>query len=318
MAEEKDHTEDVAHPTASVVITTRNRKENTLRAVSSCFAQTYSAIEVLVFDDASEDGTAEAVASAYPKARVFAETRRSGYIVLRNRGFEEARGEIVFSIDDDAYFSARDSVAWVMETFAADDRVAAVAIPFIEPLARRSKSTLDAPLRAVRGSEIRSYIGCAHAIRRKTALDLGGYREFFEHQGEERDLCMRIRETDLKILYCDCAPIVHTVSPARDRTRMVFFGTRNTLLFDLLNLPAGILAYRLPADILSLLRYRFDLKTLPVKTAAIIDAFRVGFRWRKLRRPVSAETWRSWRSLPTHGPDRHEGDPPFPAGCVDD
>lgn len=301
---------------ASVVITTRNRREDTLRAVASCFAQDHRPLEVLVFDDASEDGTAEAVRAAFPEARVFAGTERSGYIALRNRGFREARGEFVFSIDDDAYFSTPAIVGDAVATFRADDTLAAVAIPFVEPLARQSVSTRNAARLPVRGAEIRAYVGCSHAVRRDAVLRLGGYREFFVHQGEERDLCIRMRDAGMRIVYADCDRIVHTVSPARDRTRMVFYGTRNTLLFDFLNAPMPEAVVRLARDVVGLAAYRFSPATTPAKLRAFADAAWTAWRVRGERRPASRRTWRAHRSLPGHGPEPFDGPIPPPAGAA--
>ncbi|MCC7334732.1 MAG: glycosyltransferase family 2 protein, partial [Pirellulaceae bacterium] len=90
---------------ASVIITSRNRCADVLRAVASCFAQQGTTLEVLVFDDASDDGTVDRVRQTFPNCRVFGNTERQGYIINRNRGFLEARGPVVFSLDDDAYFS---------------------------------------------------------------------------------------------------------------------------------------------------------------------------------------------------------------------
>ena len=43
----------------SAIITTHNRKELLVRAMDSVMNQTYPEIELIVVDDASDDGTAE-------------------------------------------------------------------------------------------------------------------------------------------------------------------------------------------------------------------------------------------------------------------
>jgi len=300
---------------ASVVITTRNRREDTLRAIASCFAQEHRPLEVLVFDDASDDGTADAVRAAFPEARVIVGAERRGLIALRNCGFREARGEYVFSIDDDAYFSTSRIAGDVVALFEADPALAAVAIPFVEPLARQSQSTRAAVHFPRPGEEVRSYIGCAHAVRRDAALRMGGYREFLVHQGEERDLCIRLRDAGMRIAYAGCDRIVHTVSPSRDLGRMMFYGTRNTLLFDFLNVPMPELADRLARDVVALAAYRFSPATLPTKLRAFADAALTGWRRRGERKPVSRETWRAYRALPGHGPEPFDGPIPEPAGA---
>jgi glycosyltransferase involved in cell wall biosynthesis len=43
----------------TAIITTNNRKDSLKRAIDSEFAQTYPEIELIVVDDASDDGTSE-------------------------------------------------------------------------------------------------------------------------------------------------------------------------------------------------------------------------------------------------------------------
>ena len=298
---------------ASIVITTRNRRDDTLRAVESCLAQQGCKFEVLVFDDASDDGTAEALRQAAPSVRIFANKLRTGYIYNRNRGFYEALGSIVFSIDDDAYFSAPDIVTRVLQHFREDTKLGAVAIPYVEPLNQRSVSSLNTRFHLRSGDELRAYVGCAHAIRRETALSLGGYREYFIHQGEERDLCLRMMATGRRIVYGDSDYIVHTVSPKRQAERVTYFGARNLLLFNLLNLPMRDLLIRLLWDPIAILKYRFSWSTLPVKLRGIGAGFVDGVRHWRDRHAVSRAIYARFRKLPGHGPE--EWDQEIPPPC---
>lgn len=300
-------------PEVAVVITSRNRRDDTLRAVGSCFAQVGVRIEVLVYDDASDDDTAAIVQREYPAARVWRNDQRTGYIVLRNRGFRDARAPLVISIDDDAYFTASDIARAVVDAFA-DASIGAVAIPYFEPFRQVPGQQAGGGERLRPGMELRSYVGCAHALRRDLALRLGCYREFFIHQGEERDLCIRAREAGWRIVYLDCAPIVHTVSPARDVDRMLFFGVRNTFLFDVLNVPFPFLPIELAKHFAGLLTYRFFSTPLRVKLRGMADALRTALRHRRERGPVSIATFRRYKSLPTHGAGSWSGPLPPAAG----
>lgn len=297
---------------ASIVITSRNRRDDVLRAVASCMAQENVSIEVLVYDDASDDGTAAAVREAWPRCRVFVSSERTGYIVNRNRGFRDSRSAVVLSLDDDAYFSARDTVARVVARFAEDAGIGAIAIPYIEPLNRRSLSSLATPFSEPAGSELRSYVGCAHAVRRDVALALGGYRDFFVHQHEEREFCLRLRAAGWRVVHGDGAPIVHMVSPRRDQERITRYGGRNQILTEFLNAPFPDVVFRMIRTSIGLIRYRFSLKGVPVRTVAIWSGFRDSIRYRALRKPVDRDFYRSHRLLPGHGPLHWERSVPPP------
>jgi hypothetical protein len=71
-------------------------------AVESVLAQTYEDFELLVVDDGSSDGTAEAVeAFADPRIRVLRNDSNAGQAPSLNRGLQEARGELVARLDAD-------------------------------------------------------------------------------------------------------------------------------------------------------------------------------------------------------------------------
>ena len=287
------------NPAASIVITTRNRREELATALESCFAQDCAPLEVLVFDDASTDGTSDFVKKRFPEARVFRTEAREGLIVLRNRGFRESRGDIVFSIDDDAYYTDRGTVGEAVRMFKDNDRIGAIALPFIEPRKPMPAGARNLP---APGSDLRSYRGCAHAVRREAALKAGGYREFFVHQGEERDLCIRLRQEGYRIVYGSGAPVVHMVSPTRDQGRMDFFGVRNTLLFDMLNIPHPYFLARWGLDAIRLFVYKLSVRSLPARFGYVLQGFRDCLGYARFRHPVSTDVYRRYRSLPGHGP----------------
>jgi glycosyltransferase involved in cell wall biosynthesis len=285
-------------PEATVVITTRQRKTDLRKAIESCLSQDAD-IEVLVFDDASEDGTADMVAQEYPSVRLFCMDDRKGYIVLRNLGFAEARSPFVFSIDDDAYFSHPSTVRLALNAFADDGATGAIALQYFEP--NRTPKQRYMAL-TPNGECLRSFDGCAHAIRVDIAQQLGGYREFLVHQGEERDLCIRMLEKGYSVKYLQTPPIVHNPSPVRDHSRLAYLGHRNTFLFDILNVPLPSLLWRFPADVILLLKHRITLRALPGRIANTVRALVACFWFLSKRDPVSVATYTAYSRLSMHGP----------------
>lgn len=84
----------------SVVIPTYNRQEFVLRALESVAAQTRAPAEVIVVDDGSTDGTAEAIAGRFPGVRCLRQENR-GVSAARNRGVAVARGDWIALLDSD-------------------------------------------------------------------------------------------------------------------------------------------------------------------------------------------------------------------------
>jgi glycosyltransferase involved in cell wall biosynthesis len=131
--------------------------------------------------------------AAKPQLRFIRHEVSAGYIVRRNEGARVARGDVIFSLDDDAVFSSPFVVEQTLRDFS-HPRIGAVAIPYIEPH-KANREMQRAPTREDVWITA-SYIGTAHAVRRDVFLALGGYREHLVHQGEEGDFCIRMLAAD--------------------------------------------------------------------------------------------------------------------------
>lgn len=290
-------------PVVSVVITTRGRHEELRKALRSCFDQTDVEFEVLVYDDGSTDGTAEMVNAEFPEVRLFSDSVSVGYIVLRNRGFNDAFGTFVVSIDDDAWFTDSKTLSKAVEEFSKFPEAAALALRYTEPNRREIQGFMaELPT----GTRLSCYIGCAHIIRREIAIELGGYREFLIHQGEERDLCIRLIEHGYAVVYSKTPVIVHDPSPKRDFNRLAYLGVRSTLLFNLLNVPFPIVLYRMPLDMFQLFAHRLSFRQVPQRCLYITRAILSVMLFLPKRQAVSLTAYRIYRSLPMHGAVRND------------
>lgn len=94
-----------ATPEASVVVTSRERRQALLATLHALAAQTMAphAYEVLVVDDGSTDGSFEAVrALSVPYGlRAFRHERQRGVAAGRNTAIREARGRVLIFLSDD-------------------------------------------------------------------------------------------------------------------------------------------------------------------------------------------------------------------------
>ncbi len=90
----------------SVVIPTYNRGYCLPTTIESVFAQTHPAIEILVIDDGSTDGTEEILAKRWPnEPRLrYLRQQNKGVSAARNLGFSNARGEFIALLDSDDRF----------------------------------------------------------------------------------------------------------------------------------------------------------------------------------------------------------------------
>lgn len=95
-------------PDISVVLPTHNRVALLPRAIASVLAQTDTAFELIVVDDASADGTAPYLATlSDPRVRVITAQTNLGPSGARNRGLEAARAPVVAFLDSDDTYRRR-------------------------------------------------------------------------------------------------------------------------------------------------------------------------------------------------------------------
>lgn len=118
-----------AEPAVSVVMPTFNDRPVIAAAVDSILAQTFTAWELIIVDDASTDGTAEFIEATYadPRIRLIRMDNNSGSGPCRNRAIDAARGEFIAVMDaDDVSLPERLSLQ-VNRLRAAPDLVAVSA-----------------------------------------------------------------------------------------------------------------------------------------------------------------------------------------------
>jgi GT2 family glycosyltransferase len=283
---------------ASLVIATRNRREELRAALRSALTQTVTP-EVLVLDDASGDGTGEMVQAEFPAARYFRSEQPLGCSAQRNRGVRLASNPIVFSLDDDAAYTAPDTIERTLGEFSSP-RVAAVAMPFINV-----RSSPDVLCRApdARGVWVTdAFVGAAAALRRDAVLACGGFREHWNQYGEESDLCLRLLDAGYVTRLGNAVPVHHFESARRDVGRWNFLGRRNDVLFALENVPMPWLLLHLPATtvngLLTGARSGHFLSSLRGTAAG----YRDGWVREARRKTVSTTAYRLHRRLKKSGP----------------
>lgn len=283
-------------PQASIVITTRNRRDELEKAVASALAQKIEGgVEVIVIDDGSTDGTSGMIAEKFPQVKLHRFEQSRGLIVQRNHGARLASAPIIFSIDDDACFTTENIVADIVRQFDLP-AVGAVAIPFINVCQDADVILQKAP--AVEGVFVcPSYIGTAHALRRDLFLKLGGYREVLFHQGEEGDYCVRMLDAGHVVRLGRSDPIHHFESPRRDFRRVDLYGRRNNVLYGWHNIPGGKLPLYLAVTTWNGLRHGLRAGRPGVMMQGLAQGYRAIWQERNARAPVSATAFELSREL---------------------
>jgi glycosyltransferase involved in cell wall biosynthesis len=271
---------------ATIAIVTRNRREELRSALASATTQR-GRLELLVLDDASDDATAAAVASEFPRVRVVRFDQRAGLVVRRNDAARMARAPVIVSIDDDAVFSSPDCVVQALRDFD-HPAVAAVAIPYDEIDGQGARLRQVAPDRT--GIWVApTFRGTAYAVRRDVFLALGGFREQIVHQGEEGDFCLRLLAAGYVVRLGRGDPVHHRPSPNRDLDRMDIYGRRNEMLTSFTHFPIPLALGLMIVYAIRGLAEGARRGRSPSMVRGIWSGMRVCWELRHERRPVS---WR--------------------------
>jgi glycosyltransferase involved in cell wall biosynthesis len=85
----------------STIIPTYNRRDLVQRAIESVLAQDVGVEEVIVVDDGSTDGTAEALRARYGERITCLRQANAGVSAARNAGMAAARGQFLALLDSD-------------------------------------------------------------------------------------------------------------------------------------------------------------------------------------------------------------------------
>lgn len=228
-----------APPELSIIVVNWNTRDLTLACLRSLFDQTReTAFEVLLVDNGSHDGSAAAIAAAFPQVRLFAETRNHGFAAANNLAALHAKGRYILLLNSDtevldgavdrlmAFARATPQARiWGGRTVFADGR--------LNPQSAWGRVTLwstlcfalgltkafpDSPLFNPeglggwdRGSEraVDIVSGCFFLIEAGLWRDLGGFDPLFFMYGEEADLCARARRQGAAPRVTPDATIIH-------------------------------------------------------------------------------------------------------------
>jgi len=224
-------------PDLSIVIVNWNTRE----MLRDCLASVHEseggrAAEVIVVDNASDDGSAEMVAAEFPQAVLIRNTENRGFAAANNQGFAVARGRHVLLLNSDTILHgdvlAR-SVAWLdshpgagamgCRVLNTDGSVQLTCSMYPSILNQLLQASGLWKLRRPRffgrflmtdwqrDSEraVDTISGCYLLVRAKVIDEVGPLDEAFFFFGEETDWCRRMRDAGWRLVFAPVGEITH-------------------------------------------------------------------------------------------------------------
>lgn len=207
---------DGGWPLVTVAILSYNRREAlraTIAKLSEDLDYPSDALEILVADNASEDGSAAMVAEEYPTAQVLQMPENLGAPAL-NRAFAQARGEWVLILDDDCWIDG----AALKRAVAAAESNRADLVSF------RIRSGLQPDYYFSDDYNIGlfGFWGCAWLVSRRALGQLGGYDPNIFIWGNEVEFTLRLLDAGYRHLHLPEVVAMHMKAPAAPTPTPVF------------------------------------------------------------------------------------------------
>ena len=114
----------------SIIIPSYNRKEYLGKAIESILSQSYKDKEIIIVDDASNDGTEEYIKDKYGKNTIIKYYRNDvnmGAGESRRKGLSNANGEYLIFMDDDDYYTNDSFFKSAIKILVSNDKISFVS-----------------------------------------------------------------------------------------------------------------------------------------------------------------------------------------------
>ncbi|WP_346619103.1 glycosyltransferase family 2 protein [Blastococcus montanus] len=220
-------------PRVAVVVITHQRRDELLVALERLIALPEQP-HVVVVDNGSTDGTAEAVRTRFPQVELIASPENLG-AVGRNLGVARLDTPYVAFCDDDTWWEPG-ALRTAADTLDAHPRLAVVtARILVEPGSTEDPIVAELRDSPVRGAEwlpgpaLGSFLAGASVLRREAFDEVGGFSERLWLGGEEELMAGDLAARGWELCYLPALTVHHQASTARDPHKRRADGIRNTL-----------------------------------------------------------------------------------------
>ncbi len=234
----------------SIIIVNYNVKEflqNLLHSIEK--ASLNISHEIIIVDNASDDGSVELIREKFPSVKLIVNTENLGFGKANNQALELAKGKYLLLINPDTIVS-EDTLDKMIRFFEDSTEAGLAGCKILNPdgtlqlACRRSfpgpwtsfckvtglsnlfpKSKLFSRYNLTYLDEDQTYevdaiSGSFMMMKKETYDKVGGFDEEFFMYGEDLDLCYRIQQAGFKVFYVHTTQIIHYKGESTKRSRL--------------------------------------------------------------------------------------------------
>jgi len=234
----------------SIIIVNYNVKEFLQNLIHSIEKASSNLIkEIIIIDNASDDGSVEFIREKFPQIKLIANQKNLGFGKANNIGLKQASGKFILLINPDTLV-AEDTFDKMITFFNENKNVGLAGCKILNPdgtlqlPCRRSfpgpwtsftkvtglstlfpKSKIFARYNLTYLDENQTYevdaiSGSFMMMRREVFEKVGGFDEQFFMYGEDLDLCYRIQKAGYKVFYVHSTQIIHYKGESTKRSSL--------------------------------------------------------------------------------------------------
>jgi GT2 family glycosyltransferase len=227
-------------PLVSVLVLSYNRRTDLDYTLQRVLEQEYPRYEVIVIDNASQDGSAEMVRHKFPAVTVIRRPDNIG-IAGWNEGAKAAKGEYLLFLDDDSHPDPH----MLSSAIPQCDHTHIFALDIHSSQSEHSSSN---------GHDlIPTFIGCGVIIPKDLFLHMNGFEPILFIYGHEEEFSMRALHAGYEIRQLDGMIVHHRCSEnqrLKDKNgsidhRRIFYKNRNSIILLLLHFPLRVAILRI-------------------------------------------------------------------------
>lgn len=247
---------DAAPALFSVIIPNWNGRRFLATCLDALARQTYPAIETIIVDNASTDGSQEFIQTAYPWVKLIALSENRGFTGACNAGLQAAAGEFLALLNNDTEVDPRWAEA-VVEAFSRSPQIGSVASKMLlfdrrdhihttgdffttdgrpgnRGVWQRDEGQFD------REEYVFSACGGSSAYRRAMLDEVGLLDDDFFFSGEDVDLGWRAQLADWRCLYTPQAIVYHHLSASGGGVTASYYDGRNLIFILVKDVPSAL------------------------------------------------------------------------------
>lgn len=233
------------------VILNTNRRDDTLACLEALHQSTYKRHTIIVLDNASTDGSVEAIAAAFPQVEIIHLKENKGYAGNNNVGIAAAiaqGADWVYVLNEDT-LQTPDCLDHLLAVGESDPNIGIVG-PMVyhadnPDVIQSAGGWIDHHWQAGHKGQndpdqgqfaephpVAWVSGCAIMVRREVIEQLGMLDEHFFYYWEETEWCVRTKRAGWKIMHVPQARLWHkgVQIDYRPGPNVAYYNTRNYLL----------------------------------------------------------------------------------------